>query len=1038
MENLEKSSGKESDNKTEKSLEVARGLKGLREKMKERREEIKASTEEKKLRLREQIEEVAGRIKRKKKDMKKKRKELNLETDKKRVTMKAGVVIRRIARSEGLTRLSIEEKVDIAVANFLEDKEVTDEISEEILKNIGMMAVGDVGSNEKSLDIDAVFPKWKEEDFKQFLELVEYHFILDNNTDRVATESKLGKAEFLDMVERFASGEKLDKKEEEMLISKLSKEDWASIFNNLKLKDKVITLLTPSQNYAALKNLNDYIFGMLGTDLVIENRLNFSEDEFAKLLNKNLGAEMKKVLESFDVKNVEGLVGDLNLEQSFKYGIFKMPENLERAIANAAVQDAEKEAKKNLETLSKGDKESIREKALYNFTNKLCESVDHRMTYEVTNMLSSRFIDKGILGKKSLFKDEKGNIRIPEFKELKDMKDVVKSKTFKKLIGFIEDIEREGFRMDFGIASVKGNENNEVTAKEQVVAVSQAMQMSLAQASKWQKQGAPKLEGIDIFENKSELNPIVKILKKQEKGNELTREETKIISSIGEEKMKVAQSYKEYGEEYFDDLARKEREQKISYGMEYDDKAENMKEHIKEFKALQAEIYGNGNNIKDDTGRVWKIFNDKNAPKLKIDYGLLASVRKGGLEPAKGQRTLLTKLVRYYKLINVWDMVKPFDSKEVSEEDEVITDDRGKIKSITARARETSDLVDKLKSGKYNPETIKNIKEKIIGHEKDSAKFYSKDYFETVYAPEMGDRILLSLDVLNAAPMQIVDDFEEKMNEAYEAMMDDKMTEEKFKELMDKMSIESGDLLTKELRKARDKIYQICKKARLLDNMGRVPGTTQGDEFFTAFSMENLDKAGMLDKNGKTNKRFEDLLFDIQTAANVRIATSVVDTRAVTRKGRIQEQDIAMQRTEDVIDKEKEIEQLVDRLKDDINKMFESSEEEQSKLEELVSTLGVQNIYGYKKESGVWFKTEETRESISYIEVIDKINMFSINLAKEYLISKKKIKKGDEMAFFGWCYDDIGKCSGSITEIVERWFGEEHGGRSETRQIEDL
>ncbi|MCD4704779.1 hypothetical protein K8R66_01750 [bacterium] len=95
--------------------------------------------------------------------------------------------------------------------------------------------------------------------------------------------------------------------------------------NNLEEGDQVLTVLTPSDSFLNIKNLNDHILGPQRTDTIIAKR--------RKSANKAFNSQIIKMIENNEEWTQKfSNLDDLNLDQNFKYGVYKIPQEITQGI----------------------------------------------------------------------------------------------------------------------------------------------------------------------------------------------------------------------------------------------------------------------------------------------------------------------------------------------------------------------------------------------------------------------------------------------------------------------------------------------------------------------------------------------------------------------------------------------------------------------------------------------------------------------------------------------------------------------------------
>lgn len=115
-----------------------------------------------------------------------------------------------------------------------------------------------------------------------------------------------------DLISSLDQNQKLEGHEKAMVRSMLERRNWSKMLNGINVGDRVVTIMTPAEDFLSIKNLNDNVFGPQMTDNIIAERRRATEEIFQKYLSE---------ISDKDVR-------DLNLEQNFKFGVFKLPKDL--------------------------------------------------------------------------------------------------------------------------------------------------------------------------------------------------------------------------------------------------------------------------------------------------------------------------------------------------------------------------------------------------------------------------------------------------------------------------------------------------------------------------------------------------------------------------------------------------------------------------------------------------------------------------------------------------------------------------------------
>ncbi len=128
--------------------------------------------------------------------------------------------------------------------------------------------------------------------------------------------------------------EKNEMQENDFVIARaiLERRFWAKIMNKLEAGDQVVTVLTPSNKFLNIKNLNDNVFGPQRTDSIIARRREYATKAFNDYLTKIINSK-KDWIEKFS--NLD----DLNLNQSFKQGVYRIPSEMVNELNLAELLD---------------------------------------------------------------------------------------------------------------------------------------------------------------------------------------------------------------------------------------------------------------------------------------------------------------------------------------------------------------------------------------------------------------------------------------------------------------------------------------------------------------------------------------------------------------------------------------------------------------------------------------------------------------------------------------------------------------------------
>ncbi|MDD4607327.1 MAG: hypothetical protein PHS07_03295 [Patescibacteria group bacterium] len=123
------------------------------------------------------------------------------------------------------------------------------------------------------------------------------------------------------IIENLAIDKVINESDKEELISLQERRDWSKMLNSLENDDVVITVLTPTARCLSIKNLNDVVFGPQLTDSIIAKRRELSQKYF---------------FENLIDKNVNIKPDNLDLEQNYKYGVFKLPGEIVETIGSVS------------------------------------------------------------------------------------------------------------------------------------------------------------------------------------------------------------------------------------------------------------------------------------------------------------------------------------------------------------------------------------------------------------------------------------------------------------------------------------------------------------------------------------------------------------------------------------------------------------------------------------------------------------------------------------------------------------------------------
>jgi hypothetical protein len=110
----------------------------------------------------------------------------------------------------------------------------------------------------------------------------------------------------------------INHEEEEILHKVFERRLWFRKMNQLRANDRIITIMSPGESFLSIKNLNDNILGQQKTDILIAKRAEYVSQAFKDYVQAFVGHE-------FDLNIFE-------LEQNYKYGVYRLPQELAEKI----------------------------------------------------------------------------------------------------------------------------------------------------------------------------------------------------------------------------------------------------------------------------------------------------------------------------------------------------------------------------------------------------------------------------------------------------------------------------------------------------------------------------------------------------------------------------------------------------------------------------------------------------------------------------------------------------------------------------------
>lgn len=361
---------------------------------------------------------------------------------------------------------------------------------------------------------------------------------------------------------------------------------------------------------------------------------------------------------------------------------------------------------------------------------------------------------------------------------------------------------------------------------------------------------------------------------------------------------------------------------------------------------LQEEIISDGNSFVGDEGRELKIFEEVDG-RQALNRDLLRGVRKGLID-TKGDKDaeILDKIEKYVNLINSIDFVKPFTIEEID--------------NFKTEANEIDEMLEK--------ESFEDIQKLLRKNEKNE-NYLSNEVFDKE-AVKIDNCTYLNLDVLDIGVDQLLK-YEELLLKVSEGEKD-----------FDEIAIEADDFVTNRLQEIRNNAFEIFKKHDLLTDDGLALGSLGGDELMFAVDNEKIDQ-----------EKLEELIFELKKATNTRVVKTVIAESQ--RQSESEDEDIrlrehldAINRSEKGIDKIKEIEKTIRRVKsyylEDSDASF--GKKVRKLINNQVAELGLDTLVAIENSDGeIGFKNQkkEIYEYKQVIELLEQITLDAVFMASD-------------------------------------------------------
>lgn len=157
-----------------------------------------------------------------------------------------------------------------------------------------------VNASEENLQITDEMPKVLIEDQRPQEEKDKDY--LDNK----AVERLERDEEIIDIANRLRSGEILSEQERKAAVSLMERANDSKIYNELSAGDKVMTFIVPSGGALSIKNMNDNVFGMQGTDEIIAKRRQSMDKYLGEIDIAVLGSDYKTAVCKINTPANEG------------------------------------------------------------------------------------------------------------------------------------------------------------------------------------------------------------------------------------------------------------------------------------------------------------------------------------------------------------------------------------------------------------------------------------------------------------------------------------------------------------------------------------------------------------------------------------------------------------------------------------------------------------------------------------------------------------------------------------------------------------
>jgi len=208
--------------------------------------------------------------------------------------------------------------------------------------------------------------------------------VLDTEDEVISLDRGMRDLRYAELVDKLRENPaSLSDTEKDQINHSLERRRWGGVLRNLNEGDTVISTLSATSDLLSIKNLNDNIFGPQTTDSIILKRRKLTES----FLNLELN------FAGVDSRELE----HVNLEQNYKFGVFKIPAKYDLdtvKIFNKVCAQVDEEMKQYIIRLADEEQSKSPEKtALLQKFRVAVNSEGYRMSFGITKVQSENLED---------------------------------------------------------------------------------------------------------------------------------------------------------------------------------------------------------------------------------------------------------------------------------------------------------------------------------------------------------------------------------------------------------------------------------------------------------------------------------------------------------------------------------------------------------------------------------------------------------------------------------------------------------------------